>query len=236
VQPGVRCALEHGGAAPVIVTENANLSKAVAGIAKGGFYHAGQVCVSTQRVFVERSVCQEFTDLLKQVVLGLKVGDACDNNTDVGPLIREHEVKRVDSWVKEAIEQGAELICGGAPIDNRFYAPTILLNPNENSKVSYQEIFGPVVCIYDYDSLDDALEQANSLEYIFQAGVFSDSLDECMYIYRLLKASAVMINDHSAFREDGMPFAGLKQSGLAVGGIHNAINDMQIEKLMVIKS
>lgn len=236
VQPGVRCALEHGGAAPLVVTANADLEKAAQAITKGGFYHAGQVCVSTQRVFVEEAVADKLTTLLKASVSRLVVGDAGNRDTEVGPLIREQEVVRVDQWVREAIDNGAELICGGQATNGRFYQPTLLLNPSINDKVSCEEIFGPVVCLFTYKNIETALQQANSLGFAFQAAVFSQHLDECLAIYKQLQASTVMINDHSAFREDGMPFAGLKQSGLAVGGIHHTIHDMQIDKLMVVHS
>lgn len=236
VQAGVRCALEHGGVAPGIVTANADIDATVTSIAKGGYYHAGQVCVSMQRVFVEKSIAAEVSEKLLKVVSELVVGNAADIKTEVGPLIVPNEVNRVESWVDEAVAEGATLLCGGKRIDDNFYAPTLLLNPAQTSKVSQMEIFGPVVCLYTYDNIDSAIAQANSLDVAFQASVFSENINECMYVYKRIQASAVMINDHSAFREDGMPFAGLKHSGLAVGGIHDTIHDMQIEKLMVIKS
>jgi acyl-CoA reductase-like NAD-dependent aldehyde dehydrogenase len=102
--------------------------------------------------------------------------------------------------------------------------------------VSSQEIFGPVVCVYPYDDLDEALERANALPFAFQAAVFTRDLDTAMRVFRRVDASAVMVNEHTAFRVDGMPFAGLRQSGLGVGGIRYSIEDMQIEKLLVLKS
>jgi acyl-CoA reductase-like NAD-dependent aldehyde dehydrogenase len=232
--PGTRCSLEHGGAAPVILNDSSNLQATVGAITKGGFYHAGQVCVSVQRVYVHEAIANDFLEVFKKTVGQLIVGDPMLMETDVGPLIREAEVTRVDSWVKEAIEQGADLICGGNTLGKQCYAPTILLNPDAESAVSQKEIFGPVVCVYTYRSIDDAIERANSLPFAFQAAVFTAELETAMHCYKNLNASAVMVNDHSAFRVDNMPFAGLKQSGLGVGGIQHTIRDMQIEKMLVL--
>ncbi|MGI9274353.1 MAG: aldehyde dehydrogenase family protein [Endozoicomonas sp.] len=234
--PGTRCALEHGGAAPAIVADDADLEKAVSLLTKGAFYHAGQVCVSTQRIFVHKSVSKAFIKAMKKAANKLATGPATDASTEVGPLIRPREVDRVEAWVKEAVEAGAKVVCGGKRISQTCYAPTILHIPPEDATVSQQEIFGPVVCIYDYEDLDQAIEQANSLPFAFQAAVFSDSNDTIMRAYKRLDASAVMVNQHTAFRTDGMPFAGLKQSGLGVGGIHHTYMDMQIEKMLVMQN
>ncbi|GAB4195940.1 MAG: aldehyde dehydrogenase family protein [Wenzhouxiangellaceae bacterium] len=234
--PGARCALEHGGVAPLFVTADADLDAAIPAIAKGGFYHAGQVCVSVQRVFVERAIADELVQRLKTAAEKLVVGDPADEATEVGPLIRPGEVDRVAEWVAEAIADGARCVLGGQQLDHQCYAPTILVNPPTDVRISQQEVFGPVVCIYPYDDLDAAIAQANALPYAFQAAVFSNSLETVLKIYRQVKASAVMANDHTAFRVDGMPFAGLKQSGLGVGGIPHTIRDMQVEKMLVVKS
>ncbi|MEE2822247.1 MAG: aldehyde dehydrogenase family protein [Acidobacteriota bacterium] len=236
VSPGTRCALEHGGVAPVIVAEDADLDDAVPLLTKGGLYHAGQVCVSVQKVFAHASLVHELADRLVTGAKKLKVGDPILAETDVGPLIRPTEVTRVEKWVEEAIHAGAKLLTGGKRISDTCYECTILLDPSPNTKVSQQEIFGPVICIYSYSDIDQAIEQANSLPYAFQAAVFTKDIDTAMHAYSQLNASAVMINDHTAFRVDWMPFAGLRESGLAVGGIPYTMEDMQIKKLMVLKS
>lgn len=234
--PGARCALEHGGAAPVVLGSDFDLDAAAASVLKGGFYHAGQVCVSVQRVFAPRAVAKQFATALATGARELRVGDPLDAATEVGPLIREAEVERVAAWVDEAVAEGAELICGGEALSASCYAPTVLLDPPATARVSSLEIFGPVVCVYGYDDLDNAVAAANSLPTAFQAAVFSRDIDEAMRLYRRLDASAVMINDHTAFRDDVMPFAGLRESGLGVGGIPYTIEDMQIEKMLVLKS
>lgn len=234
--PGTRCALEHGGVAPAFVDQTADLDKAVPAILKGGFYHAGQVCVSVQRVFVHASLRAGLVERLTAGALALKTGAPESADTEVGPLIRPAEVERVDSWVQEAIDGGAEVLCGAHRLDNNCYAPTVLLNPPTDVSVSTKEIFGPVVCVYEYTDIDAAIAQANALDVAFQAAVFAQDIDRAMYVYRHVDASAVMVNDHTAFRQDGMPFAGLRESGLGVGGIGHTIDDMQIEKLLVLKS
>ena len=234
--PGVRCALEHGGAAPVVVAPPYDRDAALASILKGGFYHAGQVCVSVQRVFVPKDEAVSFAEDLASHAEKLVVGLPEDENTDVGPLIRPREVSRVAEWVDEAVGSGARLLCGGKSLPNNCYAPTVLLDPPADAKVSTLEIFGPVVCVYGYDDLEEAVRQANALPVAFQAAVFTSDIDQAMRLFSRLDGSVVMINDHSAFRDDVMPFAGLRQSGLGVGGIPYTMEDMQIEKMMVVKS
>lgn len=234
--PGTRCALEHGGAAPLILASDADLDKALSAVLKAGFYHAGQVCVSVQRVFAEAEVAEVFSERLAELARALKVGDPALIETEVGPLIRPSEVSRVAKWVEEAKSEGGKLLNSGGILDNNCYSPTVIYNPSYESKVSQQEIFGPVVCVYKSDSIEASLQHANALPYAFQAAVFTSNIDTAMLVYRNIDASAVMVNEHTAFRVDGMPFAGLRQSGLGVGGIPHTIRDMQVEKMMVLNS
>jgi len=234
--PGARCALEHGGVAPVIVAADADLDAALPLLAKGGFYHAGQVCVSVQRVFADRAVARSLAERLAETATGLKVGDPTLPDTEVGPMIRHGELQRVDQWVQEAIAGGAELLCGGKAISQSCYEPTVLFDPPADSRVMTHEVFGPVVCVSPVDAIDEAITAANSLPYAFQAAVFTRDLDTALRVGRRLDASAVMVNDHTAFRVDWMPFAGLRESGLGIGGIPHTMSDMQIEKLTVIRS
>ena len=234
--PGTRCALEHGGAAPVIVLDDFDPDTAIAALLKGGFYHAGQVCVSVQRVFAPRKQSRTLAESLGKRAAKLVVGHPTDAKTEVGPLIRPAEVERVSGWVDEAVAGGAELICGGTRLKDNCYAPTVLLDPPADSRVSTQEIFGPVVCVYSYDDVDDAVAQANSLPTAFQAAIFGKDIGGIMKAFRAIDSTAIMINDHSAFRDDVMPFSGLRESGLGIGGIPYTIHDMQIDKMMVINT
>jgi acyl-CoA reductase-like NAD-dependent aldehyde dehydrogenase len=234
--PGARCALEHGGAAPVVVAEDADLDDLVPRIAKGGLYHAGQVCVSVQRVLALPRIVDELAERLAIAAREMRVGDPLEMETDVGPLIRPREVERVDQWVKEAVAGGAAVLAGGEPIGERAYAPTILRDPPPGCRVSTEEIFGPVVAVSGVASLEEAIARANALPYAFQSAVFTRDIDTAMRTARRLDASAVMVNDHTAFRVDWMPFAGLRRSGLGVGGIPHTFRDMRIEKMIVIRT
>jgi len=234
--PGTRCALEHGGAAPVIVEKDADFNEMLPSLLKGGFYHAGQVCVSVQRVFVHESICNDVANKLAEMAKKLVVGNQMDEKTEVGPLILPREVDRVEEWVNEAVTAGAKLLCGGKRISDTCYEPTVLLNPPHHVRVSTQEIFGPVVCIYSYSNREKAIEIANSLDVHFQAAVFTKNLDVALDCVKKLNATAVMVNDHTAFRVDWMPFGGRDSSGIGMGGIQYSMHEMTREKLMVIKS
>ncbi len=234
--PGARCALEHGGVAPVIVAADAELESALPMLAKGGFYHAGQICVSVQRVFAHKSIARQVANKIAELGNNMTVGDPTSADTDIGPIIRHVETNRIDEWVEEAISAGAEKISGSGKISESCYSPTVLYNPPANTSVSNKEIFGPVICVYEYEDIDDAIQRANSLDVSFQAAVYTTNLNTAMHAYKQLNASAVMVNDFTAFRVDWMPFAGLRHSGMGVGGIPHTFKDMQIEKMILINS
>ena len=236
LSPGTRCALEHGGVAPVIVEPDADIDEMLPALLKGGFYHAGQVCVSVQRLFVHEEICDDVAQRLAAMAKELIVGDPLEEKTEVGPLITPGEVDRVEQWVNEAVEKGAVLLCGGQRLSDFHYAPTVLLNPPEDCKVSIQEVFGPVVCIFSYTDRNTAIKQANALPYAFQASVFTDNLNASMEIVKKLNATAVMVNDHTAFRVDWMPFGGRDESGIGMGGIPYSMEEMTRTKMMVINN
>jgi acyl-CoA reductase-like NAD-dependent aldehyde dehydrogenase len=232
---GARSALEHGGAAPAIVDRSAELDRIIEPIVRGSYYHAGQVCVSTQRIFVHEDIVDGFTDRLVSMVEKLRVGDPTLGETEVGPLIHSGEVDRVVSWIGEATMTGAQVATGGKRLSSTTMQPTVLLDPSPNAKVSREEIFGPVVCIYRYAHLDDAIMRANSLPVAFQASVFANDINVALRAAERLDASAVMINDSTTFRTDWMPFAGRRESGYGVGGIPYTMRDMTQEKMVVLQ-
>ena len=236
VSRGTRVGLEHGGVAPVIVEADAHMEELIPALSKGAFYHAGQVCVSVQRVYVHDSIFDKVANALAKDAKTLRIGDSLDPLTEVGPLISHKELERVDTWVKEAINSGAKLLCGGKKVTESCYEATILLDPSATSKVSTHEVFGPVVCLYRYEHIDEAITAANSLEVSFQASVFTQNIDTALYAVKHLNGTAVMVNDHTAFRVDWMPFGGAKASGLGLAGIAYSMEEMSQEKLMVIKS
>jgi acyl-CoA reductase-like NAD-dependent aldehyde dehydrogenase len=232
---GTRFSREHGGAAPVIVDKSVDLEAVIEPLVKGGYYHAGQVCVSVQRIFVHNDLKTEFIQRMAARVQRLLLGDPRSIDTEVGPLIAPNEVARVSQWVGDAIAEGATLTVGGRAIGDRLYEPTVLAEPNPASLVSRNEVFGPVTCIYGFSDLPEAIHRANSLPFAFQASIFSRDIDAVLHASRHLAASAVMVNDHSAFRTDWMPFAGIRQSGFGTGGIPYTMNNMLQEKMIVLR-
>lgn len=232
---GASCALEHGGVAPAIVDETADLDDAIPLLTKGGFYHAGQVCVSVQRIYAHNSIRGALTERLVEAASSLKVGDPTKPDTEVGPLIRPSEIERVHEWVTEAKNGGAEVLCGGEALSKTTYAPTVLLNPPDDARVSRDEVFGPVVCVYGYDDIEDAVRRANLQHAYFQAALFTNRLDRALDVGRRLHGMAVMVNDHTAFRVDWMPFGGHRESGLNLGGIEHSMRDMTVERMIVFR-
>ncbi|UCB54274.1 MAG: aldehyde dehydrogenase family protein [Thiotrichales bacterium] len=234
--PGARCALEHGGVAPVIVADDADLEDTIPLLAKAGFYHAGQVCVSVQRVYAQSAIARELAERIAEAGSNMKIGDPTLPDTDIGPLIRQAETDRVHDWVQDAVNKGAKLISGGNKLSDSTYEATVLLDAPDDTIISRNEVFGPVIQVYSYNNIDDAIARANALDVSFQAAVFSRNINTCMHAFKHLNGSAIMINDHTAFRVDWMPFAGLKHSGYGIGGIPYTFRDMQVEKMMVIRS
>ncbi|HEY4249930.1 MAG TPA: aldehyde dehydrogenase family protein [Roseomonas sp.] len=232
--PGTRCALEHGGAAPVIVDRSARLDRIIETIVKGGYYHAGQVCVSVQRIFVHADILPDFTERFAARVAALRTGDPLLAETEVGPLILPREADRVATWIDEAVAAGARQI-GGGRISATTLTPAVLVEPPSDAKVSTLEVFGPVTCLYGYREIDAAIGIANSLPYAFQASVFSADIGSALQAAQRLDAATVLVNDHTAFRTDWMPFAGRHRSGYGVGGIPWTMAEMAEDKMIVLR-
>lgn len=234
LHPGTRCALEHGGAAPAIVDRSADLDLVVGPVVKGGYYHAGQVCVSTQRIYIHDEIADDFTQRLVARVEKLRTGDPVREDTEVGPLILPREVARVRQWIAEALAGGAILATGGERLSETTLQPTVLLDPAANAQLSTQEVFGPVVAVYRYRDLDDAIARANALPTAFHSSIFAQDIGVAMRAADRLDASAVVVNDLTAFRTDWMPFAGRRESGYGTGGIGYTMRDMTQEKMILI--
>lgn len=233
--PGTRSALEHGGAAPAIVDRKADLAKVIEPIVKGGYYHAGQVCVSTQRIYVHKEIADDFTQMLVARVEKLRTADPTLKDTEVGPLILPREADRVAQWIEEAVKGGATLATGGKRLSETTLQPAVLLDPAPDAKISTLEVFGPVVAVYRYSDLDAAIAQANALPTAFQTSIFTQDIDVAMRAANRIDASAVMINDPTAFRTDWMPFAGRKESGYGTGGISYTMRDLTQEKMILMR-
>lgn len=235
IAPGTRLALEHGGTGTAIVDASADLTKAIPSLLRGGFYHAGQVCVSTQIVYVHESI---YDTALTELVAGvekLKTGDPTDSATDVGPLISPKELDRLDSWIAEAVQAGAKVVIGGKRLTHNCYAPMILTDVTAEMKVLSAEIFGPVIVVRKFGDVKAVITEMNRSTFAFQAAIYAQDIDRALTAAKEIEAKAVMINDSTAFRVDWMPFAGGKSSGLGVGGMRYAVREMTEEKLIVTK-
>ena len=233
---GVRMAFEHGGTAVCTVDKSANLDIAIPKITKHAFYHAGQVCVSTQNVFVHEDIYDTFLERLITDTKKVKTGDPTDSNTDVGPLIRSEEVDRVENWVKEAVSEGAKIEYGFENIGNQCLTPTIISNVTPEMKIFKDEVFGPTVNILKFKNLQEPIDAINNNKYCFQDAVFAQDIDVAMHYARNISTKAVMINEGTAFRVDWMPFGGTSDSGLGFGGVKHSIEDMMDEKMIMINS
>lgn len=233
---GTLCALEHGGSAPVIVEADHHWQQSIPALIKGAFYHAGQVCVSVQRIFIHETIFDAFSQDFTHHAQQLKVGNPLDEKTEVGPINSAQEIERIHQCVEEARSHGAHILCGGEKLSHQCYAPTVISNPPEDIKVSQEEIFGPVVCLYSYHDLDEAIRRANNVAYMFQSAIFTHNLNHAFHAIKNLAAKTVLINDHTAFRVDWMPFGGRKNSGQGVGGIPYSMEELTYEKMFVIHS
>ncbi|HEX2050720.1 MAG TPA: aldehyde dehydrogenase family protein [Actinomycetota bacterium] len=225
--------LELGGNAGVVVHSDADVAKAAARIAYGGYYQAGQSCISVQRVLVQRGVYDDLTRELVAKVAELRTGDPLDPDTDVGPLIDHDALEKVSAWVDEAVQGGAEVLAGGKREDP-FYVPTVLTRTRPDMKVRCEEIFGPVVTVEPYDDFDDAIAEVNSSRYGLQAGVFTSSLELALRAHRDVVVGGVIVNDVSAFRADQMPYGGAKDSGTGREGLRWAMDEMTETRVLVL--
>lgn len=228
-----RVVLELGGNAGVIVDEESDLDFAVGRVRTGAFAYAGQVCISVQRVFVHSGVYDRFKDALVTAVQQIKLGDPLDRTTDLGPMIDQKNVGRVESWIEAAKTEGARVLTGGNA-DGRFFQPTVIENAPKTSFVCSREAFAPLVTIFKVDSFKEAVDEVNDSEYGLQAGVFTNSLEKALYAFENIEAGGVIINDIPTYRIDHMPYGGVKASGLSREGLRYAIEDMTEMRLMVI--
>lgn len=226
-------ALELGSIAATIVCADADLERAAMRCAQSGFRRQGQACTSTQRLFIERSALDVFLPLLLRETRALKVGDPRDHATDIGPMISEAEAIRAESWVAEAVGQGANLIQGGTR-RGAILEPTILTDARTDMRVLCEEIFAPVLSVIPFDSFDEAVEAVNATEFGLAAGLFTRDLRRAFEGARRLHVGVVHVNDASSSRVDLMPFAGVKDSGVGAEGPKYAMREMTEERLVTI--
>ncbi len=233
LDPKKRVTLELGGNAGVIVHSDADLDLAAQRVAFGGYYQAGQSCISVQRVLVASEVYDDFAVRLTKQVEQLKVGDPMDETVDVGPVITRSEVDRIAEWVAEAESQGAEVLTGGTA-DGPFYQPTLIARTTSEMRVRCEEVFGPVCTISPYQTFEEALAEVNDSKYGLQAGVFTSDINRAFDAHRTLEVGGVIVNDVSAFRADQMPYGGSKESGFGREGLRFAMEEMTEPRIMVL--
>ncbi|MED1467160.1 aldehyde dehydrogenase family protein [Bacillus salipaludis] len=226
--------MELGSNSPVIVLEDADLEEAVESTVSGAFWAAGQNCLGVQRVYVQEGIYQNFVGRFLARTLKYRVGNKFSEETDMGPMISEKEAKRVESWVNEAVESGAKLLCGGKR-KGSFYYPTVLENVPTDCKLATEEVFGPVVTLYSVPDLDTAIFQSNNVAFGLQAGIFTQNLDYALGAVRKLDVGGVIVNDSSDYRIDAMPFGGIKGSGIGREGIKFALQEMTEPKVVCFK-
>jgi len=225
--------LELGGNAGVIIDSDCDLEFAVDRCVVGAFSYAGQVCISVQRIYVHKDVYDNFLTLFASKVKTLKSGDPLDETNQLGPMIDEDNLLRVEAWVREAKDAGAAVLTGGKRNDG-FYEPTIILDSTPQMKVSCKEVFGPVVTVTKIDGFTDGLNSVNDSVYGLQAGVFTRNLNHAFAAFETLEVGGVIINDVPAYRVDHMPYGGIKLSGFGREGLKYAIEEMTEPRLMTL--
>lgn len=227
-----RVLLELGGNASVIIHSDADIERAASRCAVGGFSYAGQSCISVQRIFVHKSQYDAFLAAIVPKVKALVVGNPLDEATDVGPLIREYDAIRVQTWIDEATNDGADILCGGTR-EGSYVQPAVLTKTRPGQKVNSEEVFGPVVTVEPYSEFDEAIAAVNDSRYGLQAGVFTHDSRLIFRAFEEIEAGGVVINEVPTYRSDNMPYGGVKDSGVGREGVRYAIEELTDRKILV---
>lgn len=225
--------MELGSNSPLIVMPDANIEKVAAATAATGYTNAGQSCISTQRVLVDRRVYGDFLDAVTPLVEAISAGDPFDESVRVGPMIREAEAIRVGTWVAEAVQGGARVMVGGGDGVGALYQPTLVADVDPSLRISRDEVFGPAVVVTEFDGLDEALTLANESQYGLGAGIFTENVHHAMEFVRRMESGNLMINWAPNWRADLMPYGGLKDSGMGKEGPKYAVQEMTELKMVV---
>ncbi len=227
-----KVALELGGNAGVVVSDNSDIDLAVKKCVAGSFAYSGQVCIHVQRIYVHENTFDEFVNRFVESTKKLKFGAPENPNTDVSVMIDEENAKRVESWVNEAVDDGAEILFGGKR-KGTYFEPTVITSTKKEMKVCALEVFGPVVTIEKFINFSDAINSINDSDYGLQAGVFTNRINEMNEALNELEVGGIIINDVPTFRVDHMPYGGVKNSGFGREGIRYSISEMLEPKLLV---
>ncbi len=225
--------MELGSNSPLIVLPDADLERAAAAIAATGYSNAGQVCISTQRVVADKSIYADLLDALEPKVEALQTGNPLEDGVHVGPMVREDDAKRVESWIDQAQSNGARLLTGGGR-DGAVYAPTLLADVDRGMRISCDELFGPAVGVTPAASVEEAIEIANDTNYGLSAAIFTENLENAMRFAREVESGNIHINWGCQWRADLMPYGGLKDSGFGKEGPKYAVEEMSEQKMVVM--
>ncbi|HEV3416698.1 MAG TPA: aldehyde dehydrogenase family protein [Pirellulales bacterium] len=228
-----RITMELGSNSPVIVMDDANLTKAAEAIVATGFSNAGQVCISTQRVLAMPRVYRELVELLKPKVAGLRTGNPLDAQTKMGPMIRTADAERVEKWIGEAVSSGAKLVAGGGR-KGALHEATLVADVDPGMRISCDELFGPAVAVTPANDIDQAITLANDTRYGLSAAIFTESIDRALRFAREVDSGNLHINWGPQWRADLMPYGGLKESGFGKEGPKYVIHEMTEMKTVVI--
>ena len=228
-----RVTMELGSNSPVVVMDDADLDKVAEGVASSGFANAGQVCISAQRILVEGPVYGDFIDALTPKVEGLTTGNPLQEETRMGPMIRESDAERVQSWIADAVSAGARLVTGGGR-EGTLLEPTVLADVSPQMRVSCDEIFGPAVGVTRVDDIDEAIALANDTNYGLSASIFTQDIDRALKYAQQVESGNIHINWGTQWRADLMPYGGLKDSGMGKEGPKYTIHEMTETKMVVI--
>lgn len=226
-----KVSMELGSNSPTIVLEDADIKHAVSSTVAGAFGAVGQNCLGVQRLFIQSSIYDQFVDQFVEETKQIKMGNKLDETSEMGPLISEDEAIRVESLVKDAISEGGKLLTGGKRA-GAFYTPTVLENVPTDAKIAKEEIFGPVVIMFKIDDLDEAIKEANNVNYGLQAGIFTENVNASFTAIQNLDVGGIMVNDSSDYRIDAMPFGGVKGSGLGREGVKFSMLEMTDPKVV----
>lgn len=234
--PRKKVGLELGNNAPVIIEPDGDWRTAAAKIRVAGFSHAGQSCISTQRILVHESIATDFVDELVRQVSTLVVGDPLDENTDVSSLISSSERDRVHSWIGEAVAEGARVVSGGELTPQRVLRPTIVMDVRPSMKICAKEVFGPVVAVSTYSDVAEALRTANDTDFGLQAAIFTSNIGTALNAVRTLDFGGVVVNDVPTFRADQQPYGGLRDSGNTREGPAYSVREMTEIRMVILGS
>jgi len=223
--------LELGSNSAVIIDQDADLDLAVERSVMGSFAYAGQICISVQRIYVHKKIYEKFKRDFLDKTSKLKLGDPLDKETDVGPMITEDEAKRTESWVNEAVKDGAKILIGGKR-EGSFYYPTVLENVKPEMKVVALEVFAPVVSLVPFEDFSEAVKMVDDSMYGLQAGVFTENIENAFQAIKGIKVGGIMVNDVPTYRADNMPYGGVKESGIGREGLKYAIEEMTDIKMV----